>query len=66
MRIVDKEQFTCKCLEQINGCHYLYRKQVKSVIKAVQCKFQMVVADMTEMELEEYVANEIKQCWGIT
>lgn len=61
---VSKEYFACKCIEQVNGCRYLYRQQVKSVIHAVRDKFQINVANITDGDLEEYIANEIRMCWN--
>lgn len=63
MKFVSKEYFACKCIEQVNGCHYLYRQQIKGVIHAVQHKFQISVTNITEADLEEYVAEEIRLCW---
>lgn len=63
MKFVNKEYFACKCIEEINGCQYLYRQQIKNVISSVQQKFQITVPSITETELERYIANEIKTIW---
>ena len=64
MTFVSKEYFACKCIEQVNGCHYLYKQQIKDVIHAVRDKFQITVANITDGDLEEYIANEIRMCWN--
>lgn len=63
--MVNKEQFACKCLEQINGCHYLYKHHIKGLVSSVRHKFQITVASLTDAELEEYVANQIKTLWNL-
>ena len=63
MKFVNKEYFACKCIEEINSCQYLYRQQIKNIISAVQQKFQITVPSITETELEQYIANEIKTVW---
>ena len=63
MKFVNKEYFACKCIEEINSCQYLYRQQIKNVISSVQQKFQITVPSITETELEQYIANEIKTIW---
>ena len=66
MEIVSKEYFACKCLEQVNNCSYLYRKQIKGIISAVQHKFQIKVDSLSDIELENYVAEEIKHVWDVS
>ena len=63
MKFVNKEYFAYKCIEEINSCQYLYRQQIKNVISSVQQKFQITVPSITETELEQYIANEIKTVW---
>lgn len=61
MKNVSKEYFACKCIEQINGCRYLYKRQITGIISAVKHKYNIVVDMMTEDDLEKYVENVIKQ-----
>lgn len=61
MNKVSKEYFACKCIEQINGCRYLYKRQITGIVSAVKHKFQITVDKLTDDELESYVANMIEQ-----
>ena len=66
MKVVSKEYFACKCLEQINHCSYLYKEQIKGIISAVQHKFQIKVNNLSDIELENYVIEEIKYVWDVS
>lgn len=61
MNKVSKEYFAVKCIEQVNGCRYLYKRQITGIVSAVKHKFQITVDKLTDDELESYVANMIEQ-----
>lgn len=66
MKSVSKEYFACKCLEEISRCQYFYRKQIKGLIDYVKHRFQITVSNLTDGDLENYVAEEVKRVYEMS
>lgn len=64
MESISKEEFACMCLETVNGCRYLYARQVGGIIDSVRHRFRVTVDGMTDAELENYIKEELENVFG--
>lgn len=61
MKNVDIDYFSFLCAKETNECHYIYERQINSIIDCVKKKYGIAVKDVTDNVLEAYVAKMISR-----